>query len=588
MSKEPLSENNTETIPAVDNSAGEVPEKKKEKNKKDRKSKTPKEKKSSGGFWLKLKITLTVVFILVLMAAGGLFYAGYRVSTGETNFPNVYVGEVNVGGMTREETLAALESYGWNKLAAEKFTVTLPLGILEKLVMSDSGILMEAEDAADIAYAYGHTGNWMNWLDNLRTYLRGYLKSVDITKDTANINSDYIYSKLDKAIAEFDRLMTVDEEYSVDEETSALYMIKGANQVRVDREALYNAVVNAMENGEKKFDCTVGSEGVKAPDFDKIYETLAIEPADAYFDYEKKEIVGSVDGFTFDVEAAKKLWDKAETCTIVSIPVKIIEPEVTTEELEATLFVDILGKMTTGFAGSSANRINNLELACSKIDGIILNPGEIFSYNETLGRRTEEAGFLPAGAYADGEVVEEVGGGICQVSSTLYAATLYARMHTVARTNHYFAVAYMDKGIDATVSWPNPDFKFQNNTDYPIMIRVWIDKYDERSLTVAIMGTDVNHYSCKLWHESFTHSEDYEYDGNIYHDVPTATVTCTWRDVYDADGNYLFREAVNLDANGDVYYDYYYYHKEDIVAKLPKLPANNGGEDGGEGSIIIG
>lgn len=582
MSEKPKSKK-SQAAPADENLVSEEPEKK---NKKKR-SQAQKEMTAARRFWRKLRIIVIVLFIVAALIAGGIMYAGYRVSTSETNYPNVCIGEVNVGGMNRAETLAALDSYGWNRLAAEKFTVNLPMNISEKLVMSESGVLMQAEDAADLAYAYGHSGDWRNWFGNLKTYLQSVVRPVDITKDRRNIQSDYIYQRLDRAIKEFDRLMTTDEEYRIDEESSTLYMLKGANQLKIDREALYNAVVTAMENGEKSYECKVGTEGIKAPDFDKIYETLAIEPQDAYFDYETKEIVDSVEGFSFDTENAKKLWDKAEICTIVAIPVEILEPEITGEYLDSILFADILGKMTTGFSGSSANRINNLELACSKIDGIILNPGEIFSYNETLGRRTEEAGFLPAGAYADGEVVEEVGGGICQVSSTLYAATLYARLHTVARTNHYFAVAYMDKGIDATVSWPNPDFKFQNNTDYPIMIKVWIDKYDARNLTVAIMGTDVDHYSCKLWHESFSHTEDYEYDGNIYHDVNTATVTCTWRDVYDQDGNYLFREAVNRDADGDVYYDYYYFHKEDIIAKLPKLPSDSGGGESGEGSISI-
>ena len=583
MAKEPLSENNTEEIPAVE-AAGEKPEKKK----KSKKKKQPEEPKAPSRFWRQVKITFIVLLVLAALIAGGLLYAGYYVSTSDTNFPNVHIGEVNVGGMNRDETLAALDNYGWDKLAAEKLTVTMPFGIKEEFVMSDSGIRMESEAAAELAYAYGHSGSWMNWFDNLQTYVQSFFKGVDITRDTKNINSDYIYSKIDKAIEKFDRSMAADEECTVDEEAKEITMLKGAGQAKVDREALYNAVVNAMENGEKSYDCTVSSEGLKAPDFDKLYEQLAVEPKDAYYDYDRKEIVESSDGVTFDVERAKKLWENAEMCTVVTVPIEIIEPEVSSEDLEATLFADILGKMTTSFAGSSENRINNLELACSKIDGVILNPGETFSYNETLGKRTEEAGFLPAGAYSDGEVVEEVGGGICQVSSTLYAATLYARMHTVTRTNHYFAVAYMDKGIDATVSWPNPDFKFRNNTDYPIMIRVWIDRYDEKSLTVAIMGTDVNHYTCKLWHETFTHTEDYEYNGHVYPDVATAVVTCTWRDVYDADGNYLFREAVNLDGNGDVYYDYYYYHKEDIISRLPDIPADGGAEENGDGSIDIG
>jgi vancomycin resistance protein YoaR len=114
--------------------------------------------------------------------------------------------------------------------------------------------------------------------------------------------------------------------------------------------------------------------------------------------------------------------------------------------------------------------VNNIALAAKKIDGVILNPGEEFSYNGTVGQRTESAGFKKAGAYANGKVVQELGGGICQVSSTLYCAVLYANLEITDRTCHYFPVDYLPSGLDATVSWKSPDFKFKNNRDYPIKL----------------------------------------------------------------------------------------------------------------------
>ena len=197
-------------------------------------------------------------------------------------------------------------------------------------------------------------------------------------------------------------------------------------------------------------------------------------------------------GCDFDVDGAKSIWNDAAVGAVIQIPLDITYPDVTSEQLTALLYRDILGASTTYYPNSNDNRISNLNLAASKINGLILYPGEEFSYNATLGQRTEEAGFLPAGAYENGEVVEEVGGGICQVSSTLYSAMLYGyNLTTVERYPHYFPVDYLEKGYDATVSWPKPDFKFRNDRDFPIKIVASCNN-DERSLTVQILGTNLD------------------------------------------------------------------------------------------------
>lgn len=100
------------------------------------------------------------------------------------------------------------------------------------------------------------------------------------------------------------------------------------------------------------------------------------------------------------------------------------------------------------------------------IDGLVIAPGEQFSYNDALGERTAERGYKAAGAYSNGQVVQEIGGGICQVSSSLYYAALLANLQIDVRVCHYFPVAYLPPGLDATVSWGGPEFKFTNNRDW--------------------------------------------------------------------------------------------------------------------------
>ncbi len=135
-----------------------------------------------------------------------------------------------------------------------------------------------------------------------------------------------------------------------------------------------------------------------------------------------------------------------------------------------------------------AVRNKNVSLAADSINGTIVQPGEEFSYNGTVGKRTKEKGYGEAGAYLNGEVVQEIGGGVCQVSTTLYNAVFRAGLKSTERTSHTFAPSYVTPGLDATVSWGGPDYKFVNNSPYPIGIKA---HYENRQVTVSIFGIPV-------------------------------------------------------------------------------------------------
>ena len=249
---------------------------------------------------------------------------------------------------------------------------------------------------------------------------------------------------------------------------------------------------------------------------DETGEGQAETPAPAYpplpegFDFNGKPygVTRSVVGVSFDVAAAEQAWAQASYGDTVVIPLVIDEPEMTTEDYESMLFADVLsknwtmvrlnlipdmiGEARTSAAGSTNNRISNLKKACGLLNGIEIMPGETFSYNPALGERVPEAGWLPATAYADGEVRQEYGGGICQVSSTLFNAVLYSNLEIVERECHQFKVGYLPAGMDATVSWGWPDFKFRNNKEYPIRIVAWYDD-DTREVCFQIRGTDTEH-----------------------------------------------------------------------------------------------
>ncbi|MBQ9943400.1 MAG: VanW family protein [Clostridia bacterium] len=137
---------------------------------------------------------------------------------------------------------------------------------------------------------------------------------------------------------------------------------------------------------------------------------------------------------------------------------------------------------------SDQNRNNNVDLAARAVMGKVVMPGEEFSFNQTTGQRTTEKGYLPAAAIAGGTTVDEVGGGVCQVSSTLFNAAVMADMTIVKRSPHTWPSNYVDKGRDATVNWPNLDFVFRNDRSTPIFIVAY---YKNRQCTVEIYGASL-------------------------------------------------------------------------------------------------
>jgi vancomycin resistance protein YoaR len=185
-----------------------------------------------------------------------------------------------------------------------------------------------------------------------------------------------------------------------------------------------------------------------------------------------------------------------------------IEPEM----LSSRFFGDVLGGYETKHT-NNANRNNNLRLACASLDGMILRPGEEFSYNEALGERTIAAGYKGAPAYSGGKTVTELGGGICQVSSTLYYCALLSDLEITVRQNHSYVSNYIPYGMDATVSWGGPDFKFRNNTDYPIRIDA---KMEDGYVKIQIMGVDTRDYYIVMEYK-ITSSTAYQ---EVFEDFP--------------------------------------------------------------------
>lgn len=488
-------------------------------------------------------VTAVVLCVLVLLLSGAAVW-GYMLSISDRNLPRVYIDGIFVGGMTAEESAAALRDAHWGENVPETLSVTLPAGAGFAVDPFRAGAAVTAEQAVAAAHRYGHTGDVFG---NLVHYLGNHLSAHDVVQGERTLDGDYLHACIDEGLTQLRRKLAKST-ITADLPGGKLLVLKGAGGVELDTDALYDALCSALREGKASLVFDKLKQEPAMPDFEKLYRDLSHEPANAYF-REDFSVEPEVVGCSFGVEQAVALWKQAAVGEQIVIPLNLSQPEVTAAELEAMLYRDVLGTQTTSYAWSSDSRINNINLAAGKLNGVILMPGDTFSYNETVGQRTAEAGFRYAKAYSDGEEVEALGGGICQVSSTLYCATMYAQLKTVSRTNHYFKVNYLDYGLDATVSWGQPDFKFRNNRDYPIMIQAYTNP-DEQTLTVEIWGTDTDGSSIRLRHTS---AEVFDEE---YPEVLIGYTIHTYGDVYDIDGNYVDTVFENSGT--------YYFHKEDI------------------------
>ena len=487
-------------------------------------------------------ITIVCVAVAAVLLAGAAGFGVY-VSGSDTIYPKVSVNGTDVGGMTADEAAAALSAAGWGE-GDKTVTVELPLEHTLTVNAADVGAEVSAREAADMAYDYCHGGSIVqNVMAYVRCLVSGEEVEVKATADEAALE-DIVRSEVTKVKS---GLMTS----GVEVKGETLEVVKGASAVEIDEAELIGLVKTALEEmryGALDYEVEV-SASVEL-DIDELYDSVCCEAADAYYDKEKNEVVESVTGIDFDKAEAQKLWDAAELGETVEIPLTVTEPEKDTEYVESKLFADDLGEpVVTTLAGSTQNRITNIQLAVQAIDGLVIAPGEQFSYNDALGERTAERGYKAAGAYSNGQVVQEIGGGICQVSSSLYYAALLANLQIDVRVCHYFPVAYLPPGLDATVSWGGPEFKFTNNRDWPIKIEASVDT-SKNTVTVHLVGTDEDGSYVQM-----TYATWLVYGNSEYPETATGYKAVTYRNVYSKDGTLISKEQ-------EAYSEYRYHEEE--------------------------
>lgn len=268
-------------------------------------------------------------------------------------------------------------------------------------------------------------------------------------------------------------------------EDGKLIISKGQDGIQVQKEKLKETILTTISNRNYqeivddsfKDQIDIPVENVKASEIDieKIYSEIHKEPQDAYFETNPYKIYPDVDGvdLAISVDEAKNII-KSEDKDEYTFDLNITKASKTINDLGTEAFPYLISSFSTKYDASNVNRSTNLKIAAQKINGTVLMPGEEFSYNKVVGKRTVEEGYKDAKIYADGGVVDGLAGGICQISSTLYNAVLLANLEVTERRNHTYTTSYVAAGRDATVVWGTKDFKFKNSRSYPIKIEATV------------------------------------------------------------------------------------------------------------------
>ena len=403
-----------------------------------------------------------LVFIILLSIA--FFIFTFLNSKNENIISGVSIKGIDVSNLSVESAKEILQNYINENLPENialvhnDYETSIPLSSLN--------VNFDVDSAVNQAYKIGKSGNIF---ENGFIALKTKIDPIDIQL-TATLDEEQLRTALNDISSKLPDTV-IESGYYID--GNDLIVTKGSegNVVNVDQMCTYiKSGISNLTLKNRTLDISTVSKQPSAIDIEKIYNELYKEPVEAYYTQDPFAVYPSENGldFAISLDEAKEmlLEDKSEYV----IPLQTLYPNVTTNMIGTEAFPDMLSTYSTRYSTRDRDRTTNLQLAASKINGTVLMPGETFSYNQVVGERTIAAGYKEAPIYVEGEVVDGLGGGICQITSTLYNAVLYANLEIVERSNHQFVPSYVKASRDATVVYGSIDFKFKNNRDYPIKL----------------------------------------------------------------------------------------------------------------------
>ena len=428
--------------------------------------------------------TIVGALLIVCILLGALGFCGYTayslLMSGDI-FHGVRMGQVDLSGLDRAEARAALERmYGETTIDS---VIDIQAGDqLFTLSASEAGLSYDIPASIDQAYAFGLQGSL---IDRARLYWSTRMNPVQLELVTT-LDRNVLDARVEE-IAQAVVQPLAPSSYSYAD--GVVSLDKGQVGYSLDEEHLYEALDTKLRTADftpvqavrrEAYPQELNAILIASVVNREVEQTTLDLNADPTGNTIREGVMG-VHVSESDLNAAITSENRFETvqCTLT-------QPDYTAAEYQALLFRDVLGQCTTDFNPGNVGRTTNVLLATDFCNGVILMPGDVFSYNEAVGPRTYERGFKDATVYVGNSAEDGVGGGICQVSSTIYYAALRADLAIVERYAHSRMVTYVPLGEDATVAWGSKDFRFENNTPFPIKV---VTSHKTNNLTVKLLGT---------------------------------------------------------------------------------------------------
>ena len=458
----------------------------------------------TGGFWKKLGIGTAIAAAVALACALGIPavtrimdpYNGQIVS-------DVSVGGVEIGGLTKGEAKKALQAAFGEQFSQKTMEINFSEAgtVLEKLNIrypansllispEESHAKLDAAAAVKAAYALGRTD-----LDGSRTM--SLLPYLGLDEAAIRSVADSYAQQLAQLYQDSSYTVqgTAPDVTNYNESTpcQTVTLFRGYPGIEIDADALYNEILEGYNTGSfaVSYQGTVSAKKPVSPDLEGLWEQTRLAPENPSVDLTSYQVIPGVHGYEFDLAEARQQFQNLAYGESALISLHYTDPEIADED---AYFQDVLGHCETPH-GDNENRNGNLRKACGMLDGLVLQPGQELSYNEALGPRTKELGWLPAPAYSGTKLVDSPGGGICQVSSTLYLASVYSELTIVERRNHGYPVSYIPLGMDATVSWGFADLKIRNDSPMPVKIQA---EESDGYVRISILGTETRDYNVEM------------------------------------------------------------------------------------------
>lgn len=407
-------------------------------------------------------IAVIVGIIIILTLFISTIFAFININN-EKIIKGVSIENIDMSGLSKEEAKNKLETI-YNEIKSKDINIKhneYESTISPELIETNYDIDKAVNEADSVGKSDNIFVNNYNILFTL-IWKKNINIDMSINEDVAKQTINDINVNLPDGV--------IESSYSVDDDE--LTISKGKAGVVIDENAFLEIIKyklkNIDSNGDQTLEIPVVNKEPEAIDIEKIHDEICKEPQDAYFTKNPFAVYPEVKGISFDLEKAKEMLKEDKDEYVIKLT--ITNPKVTLDKIGPEAFPDKLATFSTRYDVSDKDRTTNLELACNKINGTVVLSGDTFSYNKVVGARTAGAGYKNAKIYEAGKVVDGIGGGICQISSTLYNAVLNANLEIVERKNHQFVTSYVEPGMDATVVYGLTDFKFKNTRQYPVRV----------------------------------------------------------------------------------------------------------------------